>query len=303
MKRILTALCILSAFATQAQDKKEKEAIKSLCGCYEVRFMYAETFAVAPEYKLSKPEDAHGLEWVQPVDISDNKMVLQHLLIVRDSMIVKHWREDWEYEKAGLWKFDHNASWKYEAGTKQKGAWTQTVWEVDDAPRYQGSSRWVANNNKYYWENTTDAPLPRREYSTRSDYNVLERTNKIVITDTGWVHEQDNRKVVRANGVADKVLAQEKGFNIYRKVDDSRCTVAANWWKENKEFWATVRASWEEVLKGKATVKLMPKVDGQPMWQHMDKLKKQNLAGAQLKEKAIAILSQFAQTNNATAGN
>ncbi len=301
MKKLIVALLMIAATTAQAQDKKEKEAIKSLCGCYEVGFMYAETFAVAPAYELSKPYKAKGLEWVEPVDLGDKKLVLQHLLVVRDSMIVKHWREDWEYEKAGLWKFDHDANWKYEATSKKSGEWTQTVWETDDAPRYQGSSRWINNNNQYYWQNTTDAPLPRREYSVRSDYNVLERGNKIIITDTGWVHEQDNRKILRANGTADKILAQEKGFNIYKKVADSKCAVAAAWWKEHGSFWNAIRLSWDEVLKGKTTVKLLPKVDGQPMWQHMDQLEKEKLASTELKAKAKTILSQFAETSNATA--
>jgi hypothetical protein len=301
MKKLLAALLIIFVTTAQAQDNKEKEAIKNLCGCYEVEFMYTETFAVAPTYKLSKPYNAHGLEWVGAVEMNDKKMVLQHLLVISDTTVIKHWREDWEFEKAGLWKFDYEAAWKYDATAAKRGEWTQTVWETDDAPRYQGSSKWINNNGKYYWENTTDAPLPRREYSVRSDYNVLERGNKVIVNETGWIHEQDNRKIQRATGTADKVLAQEKGFNIYTKVDDSRCALAAAWWKQHGEFWNAVRLSWDEVLKGKTSVKLLPKVDGQPMWQHMDKLEKEKLADAQLRAKAKTILSQFAQTNNATA--
>src|SRR4051812_44675223 len=99
MNKII-CLFVAAAFAigTNAQTKKEKEAIKSLCGCFDVGFMYAETFSPSNTYSFKKPYDAHGLEWIFPIE-SDDIIVLQHLLVINDSVIVKHWREDWEYEK------------------------------------------------------------------------------------------------------------------------------------------------------------------------------------------------------------
>ena len=67
-----------------------------------------------------------------------------------------------------------------------KGKWLQTVWEVDDAPRYQGISNWVNIDGKTYWENTADAPLPRREYTKRKDYQIMKRGNKIVVNNNEW---------------------------------------------------------------------------------------------------------------------
>lgn len=298
MKIIISILCMLSVVTATSQDKKEQQAIRHLCGCYEVEFMYAETFAPNTNYTFSKPYNAHGLEWVEPVEISDRKIVLQHLLQLSDSLIIKHWREDWEYEKAGLWHFDKEATWRYDAAAVRKGHWTQTVWEVDDAPRYQGMSRWINNNSRYYWENTTDAPLPRREYSTRSDYNVLQRTNRIVVTDTAWTHEQDNTKIARSTATADKIVAQEKGYNIYTKVPDSKCAAAANWWKQHGSFWNTVRSSWDELLQHKVSVKLLTNVDGRTLSQQLDQLEKANSGEAERRAKAIAILRQFAVTDN-----
>ncbi len=80
---------------------------------------------------------------------------------------------------------------------------------------YEGSATWVHVDGKSYWENTTDAPLPRREFSKRSDYNVMTRRNRQEITDYGWVHEQDNDKVLRED--SDKVIAGEKEWNTYTK--------------------------------------------------------------------------------------
>ena len=91
-----------------------------------------------------------------------------------------------------------------------KGKWVQSVWEVSDAPRYQGASNWVTTDGITFWQNTAGmAPLPRREYSVRDDYNILKRTNRIILTNNGWVHEQDNQKIIRGEGI-DKLLVEEK---------------------------------------------------------------------------------------------
>jgi hypothetical protein len=303
MKKILVLfVAALFAVGVDAQTKKEKEAIKNLCGCFDVDFMYAETFSPNSAYTFKKPYDAHGLEWVFPIETSDNKIVLQHLLVINDSVIVKHWREDWEYEKKDWLVFNHDASWKHVTKTDGvKGEWTQTVWETDDGPRYQGSSKWIENDKKYYWQNTADAPLPRREYTTRKDYNVLQRGNRIIITDTGWVHEQDNNKVLRVDGKADQLLAQEKGFNIYHKTKEGNCDPAKKWWVKNESFWKTVRSSWDDVLKDKNTVHLLSKVQEQSMGQAFDKLQKENLPVTQLKERVTQVLQKFVQPDAGTA--
>lgn len=91
-------------------------------------------------------------------------------------MIIKHWRQDWLYENTDLYSFDKGTSWKYKKLDKKavKGQWTQKVYQVDDSPRYEGSSTWVHVDGKDYWANVADAPLPRREQTHRNDYNVLK---------------------------------------------------------------------------------------------------------------------------------
>ena len=278
-----------------SQQKQDLQAIKSLCGCFEVDFRYAETFSPDKNYQFAKPYHTGGLEWVTAEEATDKKLVIQHLLVASDSMIIKHWREDWEYEKKDWWMFAHDAVWNHATtpGKDVTGQWTQTVWEVDDAPRYQGSGRWIVNNGKTYWENTTDAPLPRREYTKRNDYNVMERMNRIIITDTGWVHEQDNDKLVRKDGMADKLIAQEKGYNIYRKVSDSQCAAAAAWWTQHREFWSGVRQSWATLMKDRTSIHLVPKVDGKFLYQQLDSLEEQRLAGTDLHVQTSAMLQKY----------
>lgn len=97
MKRIiLSVLFLLGLINTQAQLKEGRENIEKFCGCFHVDFKYAETFSPNEEYKYHKREHLEGIELGLLVEKSEKKIVIQHLLIVGDSSIVKHWREDWE---------------------------------------------------------------------------------------------------------------------------------------------------------------------------------------------------------------
>ena len=277
---ILTALVVLTAANTEVQDTKKEQdinAIKSMCGCYEVKFNFAETFKLTkdPNYKPSPTKYDGGLEWVELVEDQPNKIVMQHLLIVNDTMIIKHWRQDWEYENTSLYQFDKDRTWKHTTYPKAavKGQWSQRVFQVDDSPRYEGTATWIHVDGKQYWKNTTDAPLPRREFTIRKDYNVLERTNIHEITKDGWIHEQDNVKIARSDAGEDVALAKEKGFDYYKKVDDSKCIAARNYWKENKTMWQNVRVKWQSIFDRKQDLHLEAAVDKQPLFMHLFDLK------------------------------
>ena len=275
---ILFALLFSLSALINAQNKKKKdiEAIKSMCGCYEVEFNFAETFEYSNDeaYTPSKVKHDKGLEWVQLVEDDNNKIVLQHLLIVgnpANQNIIKHWRQDWIYQNTDLYTYNKDNKWIYRNLPKKevKGQWTQKVFQVDDSPRYEGSATWVHVDGKSFWQNTTDAPLPRREYTKRDDYNVTARTNKHEITSFGWIHEQDNDKVIRKDNAEDVILAQEKGLNKYTKVDDSRCKAAQDWWLKNGESWSLVRKKWDDVFALKKDLSLESKVDGKPLFSHL----------------------------------
>lgn len=276
----ILSLPIISANAQENKKQQDAKAIKSMCGCYEVKFNFAETFAYPKDsasYKPSKVKHDRGLEWVELVEDKDNKIVMQHLLIVGkgEDDIVKHWRQDWIYENTELYSFFKDRTWKYQKlSPKQvKGQWTQKVYQVDDSPRYEGSASWVYADGKTYWNNTTDAPLPRREHTIRDDYNVLKRRNIHEITSYGWLHEQDNDKLVRDDNGKDYLLAQEKGLDLYTKVDDSKCKQAQDWWKKNKLVWEKVRAKWDAVFAKDKDLSLQKAVNNKPLYSHLFDLK------------------------------
>ncbi|OOV18433.1 DUF6607 family protein [Flavobacterium sp. LM4] len=276
----LSAVMALTCGLGFSQDKKQQDikSIKSMCGCYEVKFNFAETFQYAKDsasYKPSQTKHESALEWVELVEDTPNKIVMQHLLIVSDDMIIKHWRQDWLYENTDLYLFDKNTSWKYKKLDKKavKGQWTQKVYQVDDSPRYEGSATWVHVDGHNYWANVTDAPLPRREHTKRNDYNVLKRRNIHEITATGWNHEQDNDKLIRDDSGKDVLLAQEKGMDVYTKVPDIKCIAGQKWWAANNALWKNVRDKWQTLFDRHQDLSLEAKVEKKALYSLLFDLK------------------------------
>ncbi|WP_461148324.1 DUF6607 family protein [Spirosoma pulveris] len=264
--------------AQQSPKAEDIAAIKGQCGCHDVSFLYAETFAPNKGYVFKDRYTAKGTELVfvdEEVGPANRptRLVIQHLLVVGDSMVIKHWREDWEFQNTSLLKFDQSATWKRVKLTPEqvKGQWTQKVFEVDDSPRYEGSATWVHVDGRTYWESTVDAPLPRREYTKRTDYNVMRRTNHHEIRPDGYIHEQDNDKVIRSEA-GDQLLASEKGLNTYQRTDAAKCQAAKAWWAKNRAYWADVRNVWSEVLANRSTVALKGQVKGQVLGRELDEL-------------------------------
>lgn len=278
MKKIIIALILLSTTVAYGQKKEDIASIKAMSGCYDVRFNFAETFSPEKDYEFYDNYSSGALEYVFPVSENKNKIVLQHLLVINDTMIIKHWRQDWIYENKDFYAFDKEDTWKFESkpSSEVKGQWTQKVYQVDDSPRYEGSATWVHVDGKHYWENTADAPLPRREFSKRKDYNVMTRTNRQEITDYGWVHKQDNDKVIRTD--KDVILAKEKGWNTYFRTDNSRCDVAKKWWDQNQAYWADVRWVWDQLFDQKKTIAINMKVGDKIMFQRLFALEKEMIA-------------------------
>ena len=83
---ILSALALSTtlSFGQNAKKKEDIKAIQAMCGCYEVQFNFTETFDYPKDsasYKPSKTKHETALEWVELVENTPNKLVLQHLLI------------------------------------------------------------------------------------------------------------------------------------------------------------------------------------------------------------------------------
>jgi len=278
MKKIILLTLLTVSFLASSQTKKEKDhkAIMDMCGCYEVTFNFTETFNYSQDslYQPSKTKSEKAIEWVQLVEENNDKVSLQHLLQVgtpERPYIVKHWRQDWLFENTNLYLFNGNNNWIYkkENTDKVKGQWTQKVYQVDDSPRYEGSATWVHVDGKSYWENITPAPLPRREYTKRNDYNITIRGNRQEVLKNGWVHDQNNSKVVRKTDKEDVIIAKEKGYNTYVKLPNEKCKSAQDWWETNKDKWQLIRNKWSEVYGRNIDLSLEKKVDNKLLYKYL----------------------------------
>jgi hypothetical protein len=303
MKQVLLLILTLTTIpALNAQQQQDREAILSMGGCYEVTFNFAETFSPDPDYEFHENYRSGGLEYVFPIVNEEDQIILQHLLIVRDSMIIKHWRQDWLYENTKLYVYDRENTWQFEQldGGEVSGQWSQKVFQVDDGPRYEGTGSWIHADGRSYWEAYAAAPLPRREFSKRDDYNVMKRRNRQEITEYGWVHEQDNDKIKRT-GQGDQLIAQEKGWNTYERTEDSRCQVAADWWKAHEAYWANVRKVWDELFAGDQAFHIRKRVDDKVLFMDLfalqDEVKKKDLSDSAQLDRIRGVMDRFIVTD------
>lgn len=300
MKSILTVAMMALALGASAQSKlqQDREAIKSLQGFYRVDFNYAETFSPDKNYKYHDRHKSHAKEWAVIVEDSPKKIVLQHLLVVGDSMVIKHWREDWTYEDPTLLVYQKDNTWKKTTlpANEVKGKWTQKVFQVDDSPRYESTGTWTHVDGRHQWISTCDSPLPRREHTTRNDYNILNRRNFIYLTDKGWMFEQDNKKISR-NADGDQLIAQEKGLEEFTKVDAAAFAYAQQWWKKQGAFWGDVRSTWDTVFADNTNIKLQSKVDGKSLFEKMfalgDQAEKEKWSAKQNQEAIKKLIDSY----------
>ena len=277
MKNTLSLFLIFNFIFVYPQSKKslDKNSIKSMCGCYEVKFEFAETFIYSEDstYVKSPPKTMYALELAHLIKDDKNDISIQHILQIGDygePYIIKHWRQDWSYQNQDFYLYESNNFWKYVNKPKReiKGQWTQKVFQVDDGPRYEGSGTWIHVDGKSYWESTTPAPLPRREKDIRNDYNLTLRGNRVEIMDYGWAHIQDNSKVLRKDK-KNRVLAKEKGYNTYKKVEDERCKYALRWWNDNSKKWNIVKDVWNDIYNRKINLRVSQSYNQKPLFMYL----------------------------------
>ncbi len=244
--------------------ERDRRAILAMTGGYRASFDFIEVAGFTPGFKPSRPYQSWGTEKVVVLEDRGTFISLQHMLVMsiigKDGkmmgpFVTKHWRQDWQYEPTHVFRYRGAQTWEREAvdPAAAKGAWSQSVYQVDDSPRYADVARWQHAKGYSAWESPEGwRPLPRREYSVRSDYQVLAGTNRHVIVPTGWVHEQFNHKVALASAgtprTEEPILAREYGFNRYERIRDYDFAPADAYLKATDPMWKLVRAEWAALL-------------------------------------------------------
>ena len=93
------------------------------------------------------------------------------------------------------------------------------------------------------------------------------RGNRHEITNDGWIHDQDNYKVIKDfKSDSEVIIASEKGFNKYTRVDESKCNAAIDWWGENKVKWSFVLDKWNSIYSQKENISLRKSIENKPLF-------------------------------------
>ena len=254
--------------------ERDRRAILAMAGGYRASFDFLEVVGYPADYIPKAPYQSWGTEYVYVIADEGDFISLQHLLVmsiiddegeVRGPFINKHWRQDWHFEAAEAHTYRGANTWERTQRSKKAraGQWLQTVWQVDDSPRYAAWGEWQHEDEYSSWQGEeTWRPLPRREYSVRDDYDALVGINRQTILPTGWVHEQRNEKVVVPS--PDRIrrrLAMEYGIARYDRIQGYDFSEGDAYLKATAAFWGQVRDYWDRLLADNDTLHLKAQSD------------------------------------------
>ena len=262
--------------------ERDRRAILAMAGDYRTSFDFIETIGFTEGYQPRAPYQSWGTERVYVVANEPEFVSLQHIIVMHfldadgfesDAMVVKHWRQDWRYEDAEVHAFQGRGAFVRRAldPANRKGAWTQTVYQVDDSPRYEAVGRWIHAPGVSYWQSDDRRrPLPRREFSVRDDYQALYGSHRITITPAGWTQEEDALKLVldenNRPSSSQPYLAREAGLSRYDRVLDYDFSAGDDYWEETGAFWSRVRQYWDALYKAESAFSFVKSAEGMPMF-------------------------------------
>ena len=250
--------------------ERDRRAILAMAGPYRVSFDFLEVARFDAALKPDIPYQSWATEYVFVAEDRPDFIALQHILAMRtvdnqgkvsEPMVVRHWRQEWRFEAASYLAYEGANTWAVRAlpEAERRGAWTQTVLQVDDSPRYAARGRWQHGEGVSTWiSDETWRPLPRREWSVRKDYQVLVGTNRHTLTPGGWLQEENNVKL--ALGPERRQLAREYGVARYDRITGYDFEPARRYFEATEAFWAEVRAAWREAeaASGRFTMRAQP---------------------------------------------
>jgi hypothetical protein len=231
----------------------DRRAILAMAGTFRVRFDMRETTSWRGDYTPLAAATSGGHEVVRVIADTGRFISLQHLLVVDNEgtpMVIKHWRQDWTYEPGSVLVYAGPNQWRTEAvpAERRRGAWSQTVWQVDDSPRYGAVGRWTTTGGVQRWRSDwTWRPLARRDAIRNPRYDRYLAINRHSPTpDGGWIHWQDNEKMGQIDGAL-VPFVQESVLNTYRPFSEFNVGAADAYWAATRDYWAAVRAEWTRV--------------------------------------------------------
>ena len=249
------------AAAPAPSPAADRADILAMAGDYKVRFDMRESTPWRADYKAIEPKISGGHESVRVILDTPRKIVLQHLLVVDAGgtpMVIKHWRQDWEYEPERVLVYSGPDSWTWRAvpAAERRGKWSQTVWQVDDSPRYGGLGAWTSVAGLRRWESdATWRALARRDAVRGPVYDRYYSVNRHQSSPTGWIHWQDNIKMGAFDGTLQPVV-QEYVLNTYDRFTAYPVKAADDYWAATQGYWAAIRAEWDRIADAKDGIRI-----------------------------------------------
>jgi len=256
----------LSAEQAAATFERDRADILAMAGNYKVRFDMQESTRWDPAYTPMDRKISGGNEVVRVVEDTGRKIILQHMLVIEmegKTHIIKHWRQDWEYEPARVLVYADRNVWRWEDVPERMrtGRWSQTVYQVDDSPRYGGWGQFETQAGVRRWRsNWTWRPLARRDAVRNPVYDRYYSINRHQLTPDGWIHWQDNTKMGLRDGKLVPIV-QEYVLNSYTRADDYNVQAADAYWAATRDYWAAVRAAWDNVAATKGGIAIQEEAE------------------------------------------
>jgi hypothetical protein len=290
-----------------SEVERDRRAILAMAGGYRVTFDFLEVTPFGAQDGAKAPYQSWGTEKVYVDSDTGEFISLVHILEMRivqpdgkisEPMVTKHWRQDWAYQPKQIVEYRGADRWERRplAAGEAAGRWVQTVYQVDESPRYASLGKWQHTSSFSSWLSAdTWRPLPRREWSVRQDYQVLAGTNRHTIIPTGWVQEENNLKAVltpsRELDASRPFVAREYGVARYERIRDADFAGADDYYERTKEFWDQVRDRWSKVFADRGTVTLRGPVDKlglfKPLFAQADAIAEQGAAASKKNQEVI----------------
>lgn len=292
------------AGARYGDFETDRKAILAMAGDYRVMFDFKETAAFVPGYELLKPKESGGYEIVRVIADTGAYIALQHILVMEmdngQTFLIKHWRQDWAWQPKTVLTYAGPGKWVLTpvSEAERKGAWSQTVYQTDDSPRYGGVGRWRYDGGDVRWTSGESwRPLARRDAVRNPTYDRYRGVNRHALTPKGWVHEQDNAKMGLSDGRLTTVT-HEFVINTYRRDSDFPAAKGDAYWAKTKDYWAAVRGFWDAAIAaGKGVTVAEEPENGSVTGPTLMGLADEIVAGTKTTESAVA----EARTTIATA--
>lgn len=247
--------------AEQAAYDTDRAEILAMAGDYKVRFDMQESTPWLKGYQPLERKISGGHESVRVIEDTGEKIVLQHMLVAEHegkTFVIKHWRQDWEYAPARILAYAGTGTWKWEEVPERlrNGRWSQTVYQVDDSPRYAGWGQFETQAGIRRWRSSwTWRPLARRDAVRNPVYDRYLGINRHQPTPDGWLHWQDNTKMGMIDGKLQPVV-QEYVLNTYTRFNDYNVKAADDYWTATKGYWAAIRAEWARIAEAKNGIRI-----------------------------------------------